>query len=384
MERHLTQRALAERARVSHSLLSKVESGSRPASDALIAACARALGVSTAALTGRPFDGGPSTRELLGLAIPVRQAMDLFDLPPEDGVRPRELRELREAVRQVNRLAQAAEYRPMAVGLPGLLAELHTAAHTWSAYAQAEAWGLLAEAYRCGHSFGIAMGMADLSAVALARMDGAAARAGDRAPGLRAIRDYLRVTAYLREDAYDACWRLNAAGVEHLSGTDAHTPGAVVATGQLHLGASVLAARTGDRDRANGHLAEAASIAAATGDQPETFWVAFGPTNVRAHRVMAAAELGRYDDMIAEAAQLHFPPGWLPTRVGHHHINLAGAYTLMGRPQQALAELYAARAVAPLQARRHPRVGRTVDALVRAERRRSAQLAAYVTWLATA
>lgn len=316
LARHMTQRALSERARVSHSLLTKVESGSRPASDALVTACARALGVDPAVLTGRPHRGDPDTRELRELTVPIRHALDLFDLPPEEGVRPREIGQLRAAVRAINRLAQAANYRSMAARLPGLLAELHAAAHRWTGSHQVAAWGLLAEAYR--------------------------------------------------------------------SGTDAATPGALVAAGQLHLGASVIAARTGDHDPVVGHLGEAARIAASTGDQAETLWVAFGPTNVHAHRVMTAIEMGQFDDAIDRAADLHFPAGWLPTRIGHHHINLAGAYLGMNQPHNALAELFAARSVAPLQARRHPRVRRTVDALVRAERRRSARLASYVSWWETA
>lgn len=206
----------------------------------------------------------------------------------------------------------------------------------------------------------------------------------ERSPALRAIRNYLRVTAYLRENAYAACWRLNASGLDHVAGTDATTPGALVATGQLHLGASVLAARTGDHDAVRGHLDEAARIAGSTGDQVETLWVAFGPTNVRAHQVTTAVELGRFGDAVEQAADLRFPEGWLPTRIGHHHITMANAYLGMNRPQLALSELLKARAVAPLQARRHPRVRHVVDMLVRGERRRSASLAAYLAWLETA
>lgn len=382
--RHLTQHALAARANVSHSLLTKVEAGSRPASDALVAACARAMGVQPAVLTGQPHAGDVETRQLRALTVPIRHSLDLFDLPPEEGVEPRRLVELRAAVRDVNLRAQAANYRSMAGMLPGLLAELHTAAHLWSGSDRVVAWGLLAEAYRCGHSFGIAMGMPDLSAMALARMDSAASLAGDRAPALRAIRDYLRVTAYLRDGAYETCWRLNASGVAHLAGTDRGTPDALVAAGQLHLGASVLAARTHDRDAVDGHLAEAERVARLTGDQAETLWVAFGLTNVRAHRVLTAVELGQFGDAVAQAKGLRFPDGWLPTRVGHHHINLATAYQGMNRPEEALSELVAARAAAPQQARRHPRVRRTVETLVRGEHRRTSALASYAAWVATA
>src|SRR5579863_6724640 len=94
---HLTQRALADRAHVSYSLLTKVESGARPASPGLIAACARALGADVSRLTGQPYRPGRDGR-LLGLLGPVRTALDLYDLPPVLDTPPRALSGLRPAV----------------------------------------------------------------------------------------------------------------------------------------------------------------------------------------------------------------------------------------------------------------------------------------------
>ncbi|WP_225448073.1 hypothetical protein [Streptacidiphilus sp. P02-A3a] len=190
---------------------------------------------------------------------PVRSGppLDLYDLPPDETIQPRSLATLRKAVATANKVGQAANYGRIATRLPALLAELHTAAHLWTGRDQVEVWGLLAEAYRLGHTYAIAMRMPDLSAVALTRMDWAAAQAGDRAPGLRAAREYLRVTAYLREKDYAACERLNASGVRYLDGTDERTPGALVARGQLHLGASVIAARQHDDSATKHHLTEA-------------------------------------------------------------------------------------------------------------------------------
>jgi hypothetical protein len=96
--------------------------------------------------------------------------------------------------------------------LPGLYAELHAAANTWTGTDRADAWGLLAEAYRCAHTVGIAAGFPDLSLTALNRMDWAAQQAGDRVPALRAAREYLRITAYLRRHDYATGWHLNNAG----------------------------------------------------------------------------------------------------------------------------------------------------------------------------
>jgi hypothetical protein len=166
-------------------------------------------------------------------------------------------------------------------------------------------------------------------------MDWAAQRAGDQAPGLRAAREYLRITAYLRARDYDACWRLNASGVSHLAGAD-DAPGTLIAHGQLHLGASIIAAHTGDRDTMTNHLDEAERIAGRTGEQTERFWFGFGPTNVRVHRVMALVTAGDHAQAVRQAEGLRFPPSWLPTRIGHHYLDLARAWRWMNRPDEAL------------------------------------------------
>jgi XRE family transcriptional regulator, fatty acid utilization regulator len=380
-ERGLTQQGLAMRAHVSKSLIAQVETGKKPATATLISACARALTIDPAVLTGRHHRDLRDDEYLHALLGPVRCSLDLYDLPPDEEVRPRPLRALRTAVRKANKIAQSAEYTALAERLPALLSELHTAAHTWPSPDREAAWGLLAEAYRCGHTVGIALGMTDLSATALSRMDWAAQRAGVRGPGLRAAREYLRVTAYLRARDYDTCQRLNASGAALLEGAEPADPGVLVARGQLHLGAAVIAARMRDREAMKGNLEEAAKYAALTGEDASTFWFGFGPTNVAVHRVMTLVELGEYGAAVAASRGMVFPPAWLPTRIGHHHFDLARAYRWMNRPDSALAELRRARRAAPEQARRHPLVRETVEALVRAENRKTVGLAEYAEWI---
>jgi transcriptional regulator with XRE-family HTH domain len=53
-KRNLSQRALAARLDVHHSLLSRIEAGTRTASDALLAAMARVLGCPMTALRRKP------------------------------------------------------------------------------------------------------------------------------------------------------------------------------------------------------------------------------------------------------------------------------------------------------------------------------------------
>ncbi|MFI6829425.1 hypothetical protein ACIBG5_20205 [Kribbella sp. NPDC050241] len=208
-------------------------------------------------------------------------------------------------------------------------------------------------------------------------MDWAALQAGDRAPALRAAREYLRITAYLRRHDYETGWHLNNAGRAHPEGTDPKTPGALIASGQLNLGAAVLSARTGDASAVRDYLNEAERYADQTGEDLETFWFGFGPTNVAVRRVITMIELGDYSHTIHFGEFIHFPRGWLPTRIGHHHFDLARAYQRLNLPEQSLRHLQIARQVAPGQARRHPLVRGVVLDLLQTSRHPSESLTRY-------
>lgn len=376
-------RDVAGQAGISAGHLSRIERGERELdSRQLVADLARVLGVTVATLTADAAPVGLARGDGLHALMPaVRAALDMTDLPPDDSIVVRPLPELGAAVRQANKLAQAAKYEPMARMLPGLLTELHTAAHQLTDRSQEAAWGLLAEASRCGHSVGIAIGLNDLSVTALQRMDWAAEQAGDRSPGLRAIREYLRVTAYLRARDFDACWRLNKAGLARLDGTDDRTPGALVARGQLHLGGSIIAAHTGDQSLMGDHLAEAERLSHLSGERTDQFWVGFGPTNVRVHRTMGLATAGEHGRAVEAADGLRFPTDWLPSRIGHHHLDMARAWRWLAKPEKALDALVSARQVAPGQARRHPLARDTVESLMWSARRPSAALSEYAGWI---
>ncbi|SFQ17304.1 Helix-turn-helix domain-containing protein [Amycolatopsis rubida] len=376
----LTQASLARRIGYSKSMVSKVEQGSELPTPEFVGRVAEALGGHADRLEWNRFEWQREDDRLADQLGPVRAALDLLDLPPDSSVAPRPTSVLDADVRDLNLLAQAAQYEPMIALFPPLLAEVHLAAEKASGREREDLWALLALAARCGHSVGIAVGDNDLSVYALSRMDWAAKQAGRHASGLRAAREYLRVTAYLRNRDYDACWRLNRAGVAHLDGAE-DTPGALLARGQLHLGASVIAARTGDRDSMAGHLDEAARIAAVTGEQPEQFWFGFGPTNVQVHRTVTLGTIGEHGRAVEAGRDIRFPSVWLPTRIGHHHLDMARAYRWLNKPEHALRELERARLVAPGQARRHPMTRDTVAALVRSSRRQSDALTDYAAWL---
>jgi hypothetical protein len=110
----------------------------------------------------------------------------------------------------------------------------------------------------------------------------------------------------------------------------------LIAAGQLDLGAAVISARTGDASGVRDYLDEAERYADQTGEDLETFWFGFGPTNATVHRVITMIELGDYSHAIHLGEFIQFPSGWLPTRIGRHHFDLVRAYQRMNLPDQSM------------------------------------------------
>jgi transcriptional regulator with XRE-family HTH domain len=122
--RRLTQAQLADRAHMSHSLLSKVEAGLRPATPVLIASLAPMLGVSVSELHGQPYFRDEPNPEPVHTCIPaLHGALARYDIPVEPAGPPRPLSALQAAVGKVNRLRQAGNYARLGPMLPDLLDE---------------------------------------------------------------------------------------------------------------------------------------------------------------------------------------------------------------------------------------------------------------------
>ena len=122
----LTQDGLAQLIPYSYSLLRHVESGHRAASPQLVEAVASALRVDVTALTGPPVNPQQPAR-IAALVRPVREALDLYDLPPAPDLRPRSAAELTSSAETMCRLVRATEIFRAATELPALLAELTAA-----------------------------------------------------------------------------------------------------------------------------------------------------------------------------------------------------------------------------------------------------------------
>ncbi len=373
----LTQRQMAAKIPYSYSLLNQVECGAKPATLDLIAAVAHALRIDVTVLTGQPYVTELQQDRLAGLVRPIREALDLYDLGADDTIAVRPPAQLVAAADQLCADIRATHLRRAATRLPGLIAELTTAA--WRA-PSTELWQTLASTYRTAHDVTVKLGYYDLSSVALDRLGWAAHRASS--PCLDGLRQYMRALVYFREGDYSIGQRLISSGHSILSAADV-TRESVAVTGQLHLGASVIAARADDSHAVETHLAEAAGHARRVGDASDVHWLSFGPTNVALHRMSAAVEMRQYDDALAQAKKIKpmLPPTLATSRRSHFLIDQARSEMETGHTEAALASIVEARRAAPEQTRYHPGARETIKGLVHLSRRTPDALGHMAAWI---
>lgn len=153
--------------------------------------------------------------------------------------------------------------------------------------------------------------------------------------------------------------------------------------GQLHLGASVIAARAGARGRGavDAHLDQAGECAAQTGDASDVHWLSFGPANVQLHQMSAAVEMRLYDDALGQAREIRLPAGLATSRRARYLIDRARSEMETGHANAALASLVAARKSAPEQTRYHPGARETISGLVHLARRTPDTLGHMAAWV---
>ncbi|GAA1994378.1 helix-turn-helix domain-containing protein [Kitasatospora viridis] len=373
--RQLTQRALAERADISYSLMFQIEQGRKPASSTVLAALARGLSVSVADLTGQPYLEELRADQLDGLIQPIREALDLYDLGVDPDVAVRHLPEVLAHADRLCALVRAGDLRTASTELPGLITEMTTAAHSAT---DSRIWSALASTYRSAYDVATKLGFQDLASIALDRMAWASERASDAVSA--SIRQYLRSLSYLRAGHYRTGMRLAEAGRRLATQADPGIEREAV-TGQLHLGSAVLAARAGQSDEVAEHIELAGRIADGTGEVGRIRWLTFGPTNVAVHHASALIDQCLYAEALDVARTITVPPDWPASRAAHHHAEIARAQLWSGRPGPAFQGLLKARELAPQQTRHSPMVRDTMASIVRAQRTIPNTVSNYAAWL---
>lgn len=374
--RRLTQAQLADRAHVSHSLLSKVEAGLRPATPVLVAALAPALSVSVSELNGQPYFRDEPRPEPVHACIPaLHGALARYDVLLDPAEPPRPVAQLRMVVEQVNRLRQAGNYTKLAAMLPALVDETTYAAHHATTGERSEMFRLLATVYFATHSVAYKLGYDQLATIAEDRIVWAAAQSDD--PLLVAVANWTRCTSFLATGAATGGAGY-AAGLKLLGQTRASLdddladadPALLSVYGALHLREGILAARAGNAGTAWAHIEAAGeSVTRGARDTNPSYMLTCGPVNSRIVEVAVAVELGDGTEALSRAEGLVIPARFPAVRAGHHYVDLARAYLWHGSRNGALKALLAAERHAPQQTRHHPMTHETLGVLVQQRRR---------------
>lgn len=344
--RGLSQAAVAGLVGRSESWLSQVERGLRDVdSYPVLRELARVLRVDLDALTGLPMtpgqilSGGPDTR----LAA-VERALLVGSI---GGAGPDRGDDLWPAVTAAHADYQDARDDEVLDRLPELVTALDAQPSP----------DVVAAGYTVTAKTLTKIGAFDLALLAADRARAAASRSGDPADLGMAL--YQAVCALLPTPRGALAEELASAAADRLDGDD----GAAVLSvpGALWLIAAVAAARRGDGRSAGTRLARAERQADRLGADANHRWTAFGPTNVRIHRVSVAVELGDAPGALdaARGIDLEQLPRGLRSRRVQVQLDLAWAQAQRRRDTDALVALLEVERAAP-QVTRHSVVARDV------------------------
>jgi tetratricopeptide (TPR) repeat protein len=251
-------------------------------------------------------------------------------------------------VERLHRDYQAARYEMVVRELPDLIALIDGVPRIAVTEERREALCTYVSAYVGAAKLLTKLGVTDLAVVAADRAATIAVEADSLvAQGMAA---YQVVCALLRADHTEEAERLAVSMADKLHGSaTAETPTLVSVAGALWLIAAVAAARRTDRGEAWARLDAAEQLAGLLGEDANHAWTAFGPTNVRIHRVTVAAELGDPGEALRAATDVDptkLAEG-LRSRRAQVYLDLAWAQAQRKRDAEATLHLLEAERAAP-------------------------------------
>jgi transcriptional regulator with XRE-family HTH domain len=375
-----TQQKLADKAKVSLSLVRAVEQGRVPASPSFVSASALALKVGVSDLTEQPFRRSSQADLEVHASIPaIRRELASYCLEPDDSVVPRTLDEIATDVDEVSRLRHSVNLGALGNRLPGLLEELRAAVYSLEGVQRERAYGLLAEAYAAASQLVYKLGYIDLSSLTVERYEWAAAKSDDELTVL--VGDYQRAGEMIGAADWTGALRFLERSRSRIESDLGRGDGPTLSMwGNLHLKSALAAARMGDRSTADAHLAEARETADRLGVDRDDYQLCFGPTNVDIWSVGLAVEMLDGTEAVKRAERVNLPMGAQKERIGHYYIDLARGYLLHGDKTHALESLNKAKETTPAQTRFHPMVHETIRVLAREDRTRSDSVHGFAAW----
>jgi transcriptional regulator with XRE-family HTH domain len=258
---------------------------------------------------------------------------------------------------------QASDYSPLGRVLPPLLVDVNRAAAQSSGDAQRTAYALLALVYQLTAATATKFGDEALAWHAADRAVMAAERSGDAVAIAGAAR-HLCDAMFHRGNSREAVEFATATAARHERDLVRSSQGLSV-LGMLYLKASMAAAHAEERSTVPGLLVEAEHAAERLGADGNALWTAFGPTNVRIHRVSALVRMNDGAGAVTAAAQIEQETlNTLPReRRALHLVDVARGLAQAGRREEAVSQLLEAEREAPEEVRCRPRTRRLVEEL---------------------
>jgi transcriptional regulator with XRE-family HTH domain len=348
--RGLSQAALAGLIGRSESWLSQVERGIRSVDRlSVLLDMAKILHVDVESLIGRPWQLAPNGPAVAQGLDALRQVMTRYDhlLGADAPVMP-PLPKLGAQVATLHQDYQAARYETVLRQLPDLITLVDGVPRIAANGKRREALCTYVSAYVGAAKVLTKLGVTDLAVVAADRAATVAVEADSL--GARGMAAYQVVCALLRADHTEEAERLAVEMAETIQASaTAQTPTLASVAGALWLIAAVAAARRTDRGEAWARLDAAERLAELLGEDANHAWTAFGPTNVRIHRVSVAAELGDPGEALRAAADVdptQLADG-LRSRRAQVYLDLAWAQAQRKRDAEATLHLLEAERAAP-------------------------------------
>jgi transcriptional regulator with XRE-family HTH domain len=268
---------------------------------------------------------------------------------------------------------QGSHYAQLSSMLPGLITSCQAAAGECHGEQQQPALRLLSQVYQLTAFDLTKHGEGQLALLAADRGMLAAQQAADplAAAGCARVLAAALLSAGQDRKAKELCLNL-ATPLQGQLGVASPTHLSVY--GSLLLKASIASSRLGERIDTQELLAEAEKTAQRLGHDANCMWTAFGPTNVRVHRVATSVELGDGGTAVEHAK--HIRPTRLPSleRRAQCLVDIARGYGQWGRTSEASKALLAAERMAPEEVRVQPKVRSLVLDLLHQRRRRDPEL----------
>jgi transcriptional regulator with XRE-family HTH domain len=343
LQRGYSQHELAQRARVSLDLVSKLERDVRESmSWGSMVKLARALDVDPGVIAGKT----PQLDPVPGAAVlTVRDAVInpglLPGLHPDHDREPATPDELWRLVERAYGAYFGGEFGVLAADLPGLINEcrlLQSADPAAGAAPMSHAWQLAASVL-------VHTGRDDAAAIAAERAV-QAAKNGDN-PWRLATQYGLYCWVMLHQGRLAESEQLAVAAADDIEPSMSRAPAVQVAAwGGLMLHAAVASGTRRDADQAREYLRTAAAGAARIGSDRHDYWTSFGPTHVAIQETHIMTALDRPEAAL-KASRRVAPSVLFKVQYGRHLLNVGRALLDRRRTDEAVDVTVQARDLSP-------------------------------------